>query len=121
MKTPDEIKKGIIDCMDEAIVVSESGDAHDLLNFSDKAHVCMAVTLTYIQQLERELEAVKQDGCDFCKTFDFSSVRTEVTKRAAHISLALGNTTFYGDGRFKYCPMCGKLLSEPPKGDDSHE
>ena len=70
------------------------------------------------KQLERELEAVKQDGCDFCKTFDFSSVRTEVTKRAAHISLALGNTNFYGDGRFEYCPMCGKLLPEPPKEDN---
>ena len=81
MKTPDEIKKDIIDCMEEAIEIGKTCDAQDLLDFSDKAYVCMATTRAYIQQLESELAAVKRERdalleyltnsvslhCDICK------------------------------------------------------
>lgn len=71
MKKPDEIKKDLIDCMEEAIAVGQTCDAQDLLDFSDKAYVCMATTRAYIQHLEAanaekdkrigELEAVKRE------------------------------------------------------------
>lgn len=80
MKTPDEFKKNLIACMDEAIEVAENGDAHDLMDFARHAHARMSETLTYIQQLEAELATVKQeqdalysdlstraDACDVCK------------------------------------------------------
>lgn len=63
MKKPDEIKQDIIDCTDEAIVVSETGDAHDLLDFADKAHVCMATALMYIQRLELRYSQVSKALC----------------------------------------------------------
>lgn len=52
MKKPDEIKKDLIDCMEEAIEVGQTCDVQVLLDFSDKAYVCMATTRAYIQQLE---------------------------------------------------------------------
>jgi hypothetical protein len=61
MKTPDAFKKNLIVCMDEAIEVAENGDAHDLLDFAHHAHARMSETLTYIQQLEQELAAVKRE------------------------------------------------------------
>lgn len=54
MKTPDEIKKDIIDCLEEAIEVGNTGDAHDLLAFSDKAYVCIVTARAYIRQLEAD-------------------------------------------------------------------
>lgn len=63
MKIPEYIKQDIIDCMDEAIVVNETGDAHDLLDFADKAHVCMSTALTYIQQLESSYSQVSKALC----------------------------------------------------------
>lgn len=54
METHDEFKKNLIACMDEAIEVAETGDAHDLLDFAHHAHARMSETLTYIQQLEAE-------------------------------------------------------------------
>lgn len=52
MKKPEEIKKDIIDCMEEAIEIGKTCDAQDLLDFSDKAYVCMATTRAYIHRLE---------------------------------------------------------------------
>lgn len=57
------------------------------------------------------------DGCDFCKKFDFAGARAEVNKYGAHISLAVCNTKFPYKERFKFCPMCGRRLSQPPKGE----
>lgn len=57
MKTPDEFKKNLIACMDEAIEVAENGDAHDLMDFAHHAHARMSETLTYIQQLEAGIMA----------------------------------------------------------------
>lgn len=57
------------------------------------------------------------DGCDFCKKFDFSGARAEVNKYGAHISLAICNTKFPNEERFKFCPMCGRRLPQPPKGE----
>ena len=57
------------------------------------------------------------DGCDFCQKFDFAGARAEVNKYGAHISLAICNTKFPYEERFKFCPMCGRRLPQPPKGE----
>lgn len=57
MKTPDEIKKGLIDASEEARWVVESGDAHDLIDAVENAHVSMTDALAYIEQLEAALAA----------------------------------------------------------------
>ena len=57
------------------------------------------------------------DGCDFCKKFDFAGARAEVDKYGAHISLAICNTKFPDEEQFKFCPMCGRKLPQPPKGE----
>ena len=54
MKTAEEIKKGLVEVIEEASWVVEGGDAHDLIDVVDKAHASMADALAYIQQLERE-------------------------------------------------------------------
>lgn len=59
----------------------------------------------------------ESDGCDFCKKFDFAGARAEVNKYGAYISLAICNTKFSDDERFKFCPMCGRRLPRPPKGE----
>ena len=57
MKKPDEIKKGLVEAIEEASWVVEGGDAHDLVDAVEKAHASMADALAYIQQLEiREWE-----------------------------------------------------------------
>lgn len=57
------------------------------------------------------------DGCDFCKKFDFAGARAEVNKYGAHISVAIFNTKFPYEEQFKFCPMCGRKLPQPPKGE----
>lgn len=57
------------------------------------------------------------DGCDFCQKFDFARARAEINKYGAHISLAICNTKFPDEERFKFCPMCGRRLPQPPKGE----
>lgn len=52
MKTPEEIKKELVEAIEEASWVVEGGDAHDLIDAVEKAHASMADTLAYIQQLE---------------------------------------------------------------------
>lgn len=51
-KTPDEIKKGIVEAIEEVSWVVEGGDAHDLQDACDKAHASMADALALIEQLE---------------------------------------------------------------------
>lgn len=57
------------------------------------------------------------DGCEFCQKFDFAGARAEVNKYGAHINLAICNTKFPDEERFKFCPMCGSRLPQPPKGE----
>ena len=56
MKTPEEIKRDMIDYMEDASCVTEYGDAHGLIDSVEKGHATMADALAYIQQLEREKE-----------------------------------------------------------------
>ena len=58
MKTPEEFKKNLVACMDEAIEVAKDGDAHDLLDFAHHAHAHMAETLTYIQRYSQVSKAL---------------------------------------------------------------
>lgn len=85
-KTPEEIKLGMIDYMEDASCVTEYGDAHDLIDSVEKGHATMADALALIRQLEqdnaqkderirkleREKEAMLRDMkmwpvCDTCK------------------------------------------------------
>ena len=54
MKTPEEIKRDLIDYMEDASCVTEYGDAHDLIDSVEKGHATMADALAYIQQLEKD-------------------------------------------------------------------
>ena len=89
MKTPEEIKLGMIDYMEDASCVTEYGDAHDLIDSVEKGHATMADALALIRQLEqdnaqkderirkleREKEALLQDMrglCAYCKHSDKS-------------------------------------------------
>lgn len=47
MKTPKEIKKGLIEAIEEASWVVEGGDAHDLMDAVYKAHASMADALAW--------------------------------------------------------------------------
>ena len=53
-----------------------------------------------------------EEVCEFCAQFDFSTAKLEVDKYGARIALSLCNTKFDKDEQFKYCPMCGKQLTE---------
>lgn len=55
MKKPEEIKKGLVEAIEEASWVVEGGDAHDLIDAVENAHASMADALTYIQQLEAQV------------------------------------------------------------------
>ena len=57
------------------------------------------------------------NGCDFCQKFDFAGARAEVNKYGAHISLGVCSTKFPNKEQFKFCPMCGRRLPQPPKGE----
>lgn len=54
MKTPEEIKRDMIECMEEANWVVEVGDAHDLIDSVEKAHETMADALSFIRRLEQD-------------------------------------------------------------------
>lgn len=56
MKTPDEIKRDMIECMEDASCVVEYGDAHDLIDAVEKAHATMADGLSLIRRLERDVQ-----------------------------------------------------------------
>lgn len=55
MKTPEEIKRDMIDYMEDASCVTEYGDAHDLIDSVEKGHATMAAALAYIRQLEQRV------------------------------------------------------------------
>ena len=52
MKNPDEIKRGLVEAIEEVSWVTEGGDAHDLIDACEKAPASMADAPAYIQQLE---------------------------------------------------------------------
>lgn len=68
MKTPDEIKKGLVEAIEETAWVVEGGDAHDLQDVCDMAHASMADALAYIQQIEAERDAAVKDIVHTCAT-----------------------------------------------------
>lgn len=55
MKKPEEIKKGLVEAIEEASWAVEGGDAHDLIDAVENAHASMADALAYIQQLEAQV------------------------------------------------------------------
>ena len=55
MKTPEEIKKGLIEAIEETSWVVEGGNAHDLIDACEMAHASMADALAYIQKLEAQV------------------------------------------------------------------
>ena len=61
MKSADEIKKGLVETIEECAWVVEGGDAHDLQDACDKAHASMADALALIQQLEAEISDAKNN------------------------------------------------------------
>lgn len=86
---------------------------HCLPSNTQDFHINMFVT----DLLAHGVTVQELDGCDFCKKFDFAGARAEVNKYGAHISLAICNTKFPNDERFNFCPMCGRRLPQPPKGE----
>lgn len=80
MKTPDEIKKGLVEAIDEASWVVEGGDAHDLIDAVYKAHAGMADALAYIQQLEAAHRT------EYCEEADYDcKALGEARKRIAEL------------------------------------
>lgn len=79
-KTPEEIKKGLIEAIEEASWVTEAGDAHDLIDAVSKAHASIADALAYIQQLERErdeaINELRGYGCEQCAYSDLRNIDT---------------------------------------------
>lgn len=105
MKTPDEFKKNLFACMDEAIDVAENGDAHDLLDFAHHAQARMSETYTYIQQLEAELETVKRER-DAAVTA-LESIATGRESRCAHCAHKSDRDCFICWGtRWQWCGVC---------------
>lgn len=49
-----------------------------------------------------------QQGCAFCRRFDFTGARAFVENGFAHVALAVGGTSFPRHQQFNYCPVCGK-------------
>lgn len=48
--------------------------------------------------------------CEFCKDFDFGTVKCQVDKYGSHLLLANGSTRFEKTEQFKFCPHCGRRL-----------
>lgn len=63
MKSPDEIKKALIDAMETASWVVVGGDAHDLLDAVDQLHASCADALAYINDLEADHRT------EYCENF----------------------------------------------------
>lgn len=82
-RTPEEIKRGLVDAIEEASWVVEGGDAHDLIDAVEKAHASMADALAYIQQLEHERDAAVEQlrrGYRECTSCKFSEDTPENNK-----------------------------------------
>jgi hypothetical protein len=87
MKTPEKIKRDMIDYMEDASCVTEYGDAHDLIDSVEQGHAPMADASAYIRlleqandhkdkrirQLAREKEAMLRQlsmHCEACKYWE---------------------------------------------------
>lgn len=51
-------------------------------------------------------------SCEFCEKFDFGNAKIEIDKYGVRIALAGGWTKFDKEEQFKYCPQCGRKLTE---------
>jgi hypothetical protein len=50
--------------------------------------------------------------CEFCEKYDFANAKIEIDKYGARIALVGGLTKFTKEEQFKYCPQCGRKLTE---------
>ena len=120
MKTPDEFKKNLIACMDEAIEVAENGDAHDLLDFAHHAHARMSETLTYIQQLETKDALQSQRIADLADVLadarrerdaavaDLQSIKCCATCRRCKICKPYNPFTHYCEDGWQWRGVCSE-------------
>lgn len=93
MKTPEEIKKDIIDCLEEAIEVGNTGDAHDLLAFSDKAYICIVTARAYIHDLETDKSRLNDTIRSLTERLNAAHEETEKVKRERDAAVdALGKS-----------------------------
>ena len=70
MKTPEEIKKGLVEAIAVTFWAAKDGDAHDLKDACDVAHTSMKAAMIYIQHLEAERDAAVAlipRECKHCK------------------------------------------------------
>jgi tRNA nucleotidyltransferase (CCA-adding enzyme) len=51
------------------------------------------------------------ETCEFCKKFDFGSVRCDIGSFIPSIRFSGGSSRFPADKRFNYCPNCGRKLN----------
>lgn len=73
----------------------------------DVANVCLSA----LQEREERAR-----GCEFCRTFNFSTARCEVTKHGTHICIASTITAYPKEEQFNFCPMCGRKLKGADNG-----
>ncbi len=80
MRTPEEVKDGIVKAIETASWVVEGGDAHDLLDAVEQLHATCTDALALIRQLERERDAAIADVKSLCSTNYFSGNFCEYCK-----------------------------------------
>ena len=71
-RTPEEIKKGLVEGIAVTFWAAKDGDAHDLKDACDVAHTSMKAAMIYIQHLEAERDAAAADVKSLCATNYFS-------------------------------------------------
>lgn len=89
-KTPEDVKKGIIEAIEEVSWVVEDGDPYDLQYACDKAHASMADALALIQQFEEALLLMVYQYC----SEDDSYVSHRWMTAGEHAFAALGIENF---------------------------
>lgn len=72
----------------------------------------VALALSALRPVSRELVEKVWSGCDFCNTADFGEFGFEITKHYAKICCALGSWRFPEKEQFLFCPKCGKPLTD---------
>lgn len=105
--------------VEQLVALAKNVDASNGKNKSgEDAYLCGY--LTALREVEKivngESDSIvreqeqREQGCEFCQRFDFTSARIEVNKYGAHICLATAGTVFATNERFNFCPMCGRKL-----------
>ena len=74
---------------------------------------CAKTAISALQEREERAR-----GCEFCRTFDFSSAKCEVTTDGTHLCMAATVTTYPKEEQFHFCPMCGRKLKTAMPGDE---